>query len=96
MNEKEMKDWQGYNQKLQQAYQEYLNAGLLPASKRERPRNKALENIEDALKWPPFTDYCAEKFASFLGITRYGLDTVTKNCINDINKIANGEMEYDY
>ena len=96
MNEKELREWQINNQTLQRAYQEYRNAGLLPVSKRERPRNKALIDIEKVLEWQPFTNYCAQKAAPFGGITRYGLDTVTENCINDINKIANGEMEYDY
>lgn len=89
MDEQEMKAWRYHNETLQYYYQKYQ------CSNTTKERDFALKEIQRAIEWEPFTDYISRNpLASPWGIARYGLDSVTERCINEINEIAKGELIY--
>jgi hypothetical protein len=90
MTEQERKAWINHNHSLQQAYQQYYCAYST------KEKDNALKLLSIALEWPPFMNYCYNAGGLLSGIIRYGLDSVTERCIGEINKIANGEMDYEY
>jgi len=90
MSNQKMKEWRYHNDILQTAYQDYLKACSI------REKGLALTSLKNALEWNPFANYCYESSADPFGIEKYGLDCITERCINDIARIANGEVEYDY
>lgn len=90
MSNQKKKEWQYHNGILQTAYQDYLKSCGI------REKDNALTSIKNALEWSPFANYCRECSADPFGIVKYGLDYITERCINDIARIANGEVEYDY
>ncbi len=90
MTEKQMKEWQYHNGILQDAYRKYCGAF------KEKDKEDALVLIDNSLKWNPFMNYCYERSAFQYSIVRYGLDSITRQCIEDIDMIAHGQMEYNY
>ena len=89
MTEREMKEWQGRNNLLQNAYKEYLLAS------KQKDRDVASMCIQRELEWTPFMKLCVDHDADVFGIGRYGLDFQSEQCIDLIDKIAKGEMNYD-
>lgn len=85
-----MKEWQARNNLLQQAYQASQSAS------KQKDRDAAYEKIIKELKWGPFEELCFDHSAYFYSISRYGLDSATEKCIDLIDKIAKGEMDYNY
>ena len=83
-------EWRKRNELLQEAYREYLLA------RKQRDKDAALSKIQQHLKWEPFEDLCNQYSAYVSGISRYGLDTITEQCIGIIDKIANGEEEPNF
>lgn len=90
MTEREKKEWQGRNELLQSAYKEYLLAS------QQKDKNAALMQIQNTLGQNPLMTFCVEHDADIFGISRYGLDNQSERCIEMINKIAKGEMDYNY
>ena len=87
MTEQERKAWIYHNQSLQYAYQQYCQAY------NSQDKEKALKLISIALEWPPFMNYCYDAGGFISGITKYGLDSVTKKCIEEIDNISRGEKQ---
>ena len=52
--------------------------------------------IQSTLEQNPFMSFCVEHNADVFGINRYGLDYQSEQCIDLIDKIAKGEMNYDF
>ncbi|MBQ8463247.1 MAG: hypothetical protein IJ544_03935 [Prevotella sp.] len=90
MEERIRKEWQARNTLLQQAYRDSLLAS------KKKDKDIAYEKIKRELEWGPFEDLCYEHNADIYGISRYGLDSATEKCISIIDKIAKGEMDYNY
>ena len=84
-----MKEWQGRNELLQSAYKEYLLAS------KTKEKEVASSQIQKILEWDTFTVFCVDHDADVFGIRRYGLDYQSEQCIDMINKIAKGEMDYN-
>ena len=82
-----MKEWQARNTLLQEAYK-----SLLLATK-QKDKDETNLIIQKALEWPPFEELCFKKSAPIYGIGKYGLDSVSEQCIGLIDKIANGEND---
>ena len=85
-----MKEWQARNNLLQQAYWDSQFAN------KQKDKDAAYEKIKRELEWGPFEDLCLKQSADINGISRYGLDSTTEKCIGLIDRIAKGEMNYDY
>lgn len=91
MEERIMKEWQGRNDLLQHAYNEYRFAS------NKRAKDAAFERVKMNLNWNPFTDFCSNHGADVYGIKcKYGFDTITEECIGLIDKIAEGEIDYEF
>ncbi len=90
MEERIMKEWQARNNMLQEAYRSRLLAT------KQKDKNEANLKIQKSLEWQPFEELCFEHSADIYGISRYGLDSATERCIGLIDKIAKGEMDYNY
>ena len=90
MTEREMKEWQGRNELLQSAYKEYLLAS------KTKEKDAASSQIQKLLEWDPFTIFCVDHDVDVFGISRYGLDHQSEQCIDMINKIAKGEIDYNF
>ena len=86
----DMKEWKAHNELLQQAYRDYLSAT------KQKEKEVACAKIQRELEWPPFEELCFEHSAQIYGIGRYGLDYLSEQCIGLIDKIAKGELEYNY
>ncbi len=83
-----MKEWQGRNELLQNAYKDYRFAS------KQKDKDTALAHIKMNLEWGPFTDLCFNHGADVYGInSKYGIDTMTDKCIGLIDKVANGELD---
>lgn len=89
MTEREMKEWQDRNELLQSAYKKYLFAS------KTKEKEVALGQIQKILEWDSFTLFCVDHDADVFGISRYGLDYQSEQCIGLIDKIAKGEMDYN-
>lgn len=89
MKEK-MNEWQCQNEILQCAYKDYLLAS------QQKDKDIALMRIQSTLEQNPFMSFCVEHNADVFGIIRYGLDYQSEQCIDLIDKIAKGEMNYDF
>ena len=90
MEERIKKEWKGRNVLLQDAYRAYLHAT------KQHDKDAACVRIQRELEWPPFEEFCFNHSAQIYGIARYGLDYVSEQCIGLIDKIAKGELEYNY
>ena len=90
MTEREMKEWQGRNELLQNAYKEYLLASKV------KEKEAASSQIQKILEWDPFMLFCVDHDADVFGISRYGLDYQSEECIRLIDKIAKGEIDYNF
>lgn len=89
ISDRKMKEWQSRNSILQQVYHDYRTAST------SKERDRALSQIQKSLEWNPFMNLCIDHSAQLFGISRYGLDSDTERCIEIIDKIANGDLEYD-
>lgn len=85
-----MKEWQARNTLLQEAYK-----SLLLATK-QKDKDEANLKIQRELEWSPFEEFCFQQSAPIYGIGKYGLDSVSEQCIGLIDKIANGEIDNNY
>ena len=94
MTEQELKTWREHNAALQMYYKNYRISLHSPKSSREK--EVALSRVENALQWNPFMNYVCEHGGLMSGISRHGLDWMTEQAIENIDKIARGEIEYDY
>lgn len=83
-------EWQARNTLLQEAYKSSLLAT------KQIDKEEANLKIQKALEWPPFEELCFKLSASTYGISKYGLDSATEKCIGLIDKIAKGEIDYNY
>jgi len=82
LNEHEKREWVAKNQILQNSYKDYRFAS------NNKQKDTALKKIQMILDQNPFLTYCANKGADISGITRYGLDYITEQCIADIDQIS--------
>ena len=82
LGEHEKREWIAKNQILQDSYQSYRFAST------DIQKDYALRRIQMILEQNPFLTYCANKGAAISGITRYGLDYISEQCIDDIDRIA--------
>ena len=82
LSEHEQKEWVAKNQILQDSYKSYRFASTT------KQKDYALVRIQMILDQKPFLTYCANRGADISGITRYGLDYITEQCIDDINRIT--------
>ena len=91
MDKRQKEDWIAHNQRLQQAYHDYKPQAT------SRQREDALRRIQNELLWPPFLNYVLDH-GGFdpISISRHGMDLLTEHSIGDIDKIARGELDYDY
>ena len=94
MTEQELKTWREHNATLQMYYKKYLLSLHSPKSTREK--ESALIGVQNALQWPPFMNYVCEHGGLMSGISRYGLDLMTEQAIEHLDKIARGEIYYNY
>ena len=90
MDNQQMKEWQSHNDLLQRYYNAYLSAY------KQQEKDSLLIKIQNELNWRPFMNYCCDSTAPFYSISKYGLDSVTEQCINEIDMIAKREMELIY
>lgn len=84
----EQQAWINKNRQLQSAYERYNRASI------KSEREIALREIEIALEYNPFMNYVMNNGGHTTGLVRYGLDTLTRRSIEDINDIANGQRGY--
>lgn len=98
MDDKQRQEWRVHNQTLQQAFRDYNAARIGYTSSQKKAKDKALERIEKALSWPPFLNLYFEIVGNDpSGFVRYGgLEFLAEKCIEQIDKIAQREMDYDY
>ena len=89
MNEQQLKVWRQKNEQLQQAYRKYYNTY-------GSQRDTSLKLIEIALRYTPFMNYIHERDGCTTGLVRHGLDYQTESAISEIDKIAKGELQYEY
>ena len=82
LSEHEKREWIAKNQILQDSYKDYC------FTSNNKQKDTALKKIQMILDQNPFLTYCANKGADISGITRYGLDHITEQCIGDIDRIA--------
>lgn len=82
-------EWKAHNKLLQQAYRAYLHAT------KQKEKDEACVKIQRELEWHPFEKLCIQYSAPIYGIHRYGLDSISEECIDVINKIAEGRIKYD-
>lgn len=89
MSEEEMKSWQYMNSKLQHEYQQYNQSN-------GKEKDEVASRLQEILEWSKFADFIYRKHpsASLSGFARYGMDYDTERAIQEINKIAIGEIEY--
>lgn len=90
MKEREMKEWQDRNELLQSAYKEYL------LTSKPKEKEAACIQIQRLLEWDPFMIFCVDHDADVFGISRYGLDSQSEQCISIIDSIAKGEIDYNF
>lgn len=83
-------EWRCQNEILQRAYKNYLFAT------KQKEKDVALMRIQRTLEWEPFINFCESYSANVSGISRYGLDFMTEKCIDLIDKVAKGEMNYEF
>lgn len=85
MDRQEMEAWKRKNVELQYEYKRYL----YPNSPKEK--DAAAKRIQDIFEWEPFALFISKYPDAFpYGTSRYGLDSVTERCIDEINQIAKG------
>lgn len=82
LSEHEKREWVVKNQILQDSYKDYHFAS------NNKEKDTALKKIQMILDQNPFLTYCANKGTDISGITRYGLDFITEQCIDDIDRIT--------
>ena len=72
-----MEAWKQKNEELQIEYQRYR----YPNSPKEK--DMAAKRIQDLFEWGPFADFISSNYplAFPYGTSRYGLDSVTEDCI---------------
>ena len=85
-----MKEWQQHNNKLQNHYKAFLSAN------NQEERDTALATIQKELSWDPFMCICCDKKIPLIHIVNRGIDQTTKECINIIDKIAKGQLSYNF
>ena len=91
------KQWKAHNVILQKAYNDYQDVRYLQSRRAETQKERALNQIIQELEWPPFADYISRNPLTFSSVNhKYGLDYITERCIGEIDKIANGEKNYEY
>ena len=79
-----MEAWKQKNAELQYEYRKYLHASS------SKEKDNTLRQIQRIFEWGPFTDFISNYPLAFpFGTSRYGLDSVTEKCIDEINRIAN-------
>ncbi|MBR1518457.1 MAG: hypothetical protein IJ624_03020 [Prevotella sp.] len=90
MSGKKKEEWMAHNELLQQAFRNYV-------SRTKHEKEKAACAIQQELEWGPFLNFVIEH-GGFdpNGIIKYGIDSQTLKCIGDIDRIARGEIDYDY
>ncbi len=88
--ERLLEEWKDRNALLQDAYRVYLHAT------KQKDKDAACVRIQRELEWPPFEELCFQQSAQIYGIGKYGLDSVSEKCIGLIDKIAKGELDYNY
>ncbi|MBR1656184.1 MAG: hypothetical protein IJ698_07210 [Prevotella sp.] len=90
MSKEEMKSWQSMNLKLQNEYQQYISVN-------RKEKDESALRLQKILEWSGFASFIYRKypFASPYNILKYGLDFYTEKAIQEIDKIANGEIEYE-
>lgn len=85
MDKTEIEAWKRKNAELQYEYRRYL----LHHSSKEK--ELAAKRIQEILEWGPFFDFVSRHLLAFpSGTCRYGLDSVTEKCINEIDEITKG------
>ena len=90
MNEQELKEWQAHYELLKEAYQTHLFASS------QKEKDVTNTRIQKTLEWGPFADFCYRHNAPINNISRHGVDYYSEQCINMIDKIAKGEMSFEY
>ena len=91
MDKRIKEEWIARNQVLQQAFRDYY------PTINSKEKEDALRKIQQSLEWSPFMNYVLDH-GGFPpdGISKYGIDLITERCIGDIDKIAKGEIDYDF
>lgn len=91
MNEEKMESWKNKNSQLQYEYQKYN-------SENGKKKYESALRLQEILKWTDFLDFISKKYPSAFpfGIAKYGLDMETEKAIQEIDKIAHGEIKYEF
>lgn len=98
MDNKQKREWREHNQILQQAYHDYNATRVGKSASLQKAKENALNRIEQLLDWPPFLNFYCEQVGNVpSNFVRYdGIEYLGERCIEQIDKIAQEEINYDY